>query len=63
MIEIIAKKEGFRRCGIAHTGTKQYPDGTFTKKQLDELKAEPLLVVREIPGEVPAEKKGKSKAE
>ena len=52
MIRIISRKEGFRRCGIAHSAApKDYPDDRFTKKQLDELKAESMLIVQELPGD------------
>ena len=27
MIRITAKKDGFRRAGISHAGTRDYPDG------------------------------------
>jgi len=50
MIRIRSKKEGFRRCGIAHSGApKDYPDDKFTKEQLKVLKAEPMLFVEEVP--------------
>ncbi len=56
MIRIRSKKEGFRRCGIAHSEKPvDYPDDKFTKKQLQELKAEPMLLVEELPD--PPEKK------
>ncbi|MCF6267629.1 MAG: HI1506-related protein [Desulfuromusa sp.] len=46
MIVITAKKDGFRRGGIAHSKeATEYPDGKFTKKQLAALQAEPMLVV------------------
>ncbi len=45
-VTITAKVNGFRRCGIAHPDTATtYPDDHFTKAQLDELQAEPMLVV------------------
>ncbi|OBU12170.1 HI1506-related protein [Morganella psychrotolerans] len=45
-VTITAKVSGFRRCGIAHPDTATtYPDDRFTKVQLDELRAEPMLVV------------------
>ena len=54
MIRIKSKKEGFRRCGIAHPKTPtEYPDGRFSKEVLAVLKAEPMLVVeiiRDAPG-------------
>jgi hypothetical protein len=50
MIRIRSKVDGFRRCGIAHTSApKDYPDDKFTKKQVAELKAEPMLFVEEVP--------------
>lgn len=49
MIRITSKREGFRRCGIAHSKTpKEYPDDKFTKEQLAALKAEPMLMVEEV---------------
>lgn len=50
MIRIISKKDGFRRCGIAHSSKPtDYPDDQFSKKELKRLKAEPMLVVQELP--------------
>lgn len=48
-IQIVAKKDGFRRCGIEHVGTKVYPAGQFTAAELKTLKAEPMLAVAEVP--------------
>lgn len=46
MIQIVGKKEGFRRCGLAHPkGAVDYPDGHWTEEQLADLRAEPMLVV------------------
>ena len=51
MIEIKSMQEGFRRCGVAHSETAiQYSGDHFTDEQLKELKAEPMLVVTEVPG-------------
>ena len=59
MIRIISKKEGFRRCGVAHSEKPaDYPDDKFTKKELERLKDEPMLIVQELPDPEP-EKKGK----
>jgi len=46
MITITAKRDGFRRCGVAHT-TKPalFLDDAFTPEQLRQLQAEPMLVV------------------
>lgn len=48
MIRITAKKDGFRRAGMAHAGTREYHDGAFTAEVLAVLRAEPMLVVEEI---------------
>jgi hypothetical protein len=46
VIDITAKREGFRRAGIAHSETtKTYPVSRFTPAQLELLKAEPMLIV------------------
>jgi hypothetical protein len=58
MIRIRSKREGFRRCGIAHSeAPKDYPDGKFSKDELARLKAEPMLFVEELPD--PPKKKEK----
>jgi hypothetical protein len=45
-IRITSKKNGFRRCGIAHPDQPTlYPDDAFTPGQLQALKAEPMLIV------------------
>jgi Mu-like prophage FluMu N-terminal domain len=52
MIKIISKKDGFRRCGVAHTeAPTEYPDDAFSDDQLEILMGEPMLVV-EIAGVV-----------
>lgn len=51
MIQITAKRDGFRRCGIAHPKeATQYPDKRFTADQLKTLQNEPMLVVHVIAG-------------
>lgn len=46
MIRITSRKEGFRRCGIAHPAAPAiYPDDHFTDEELARLVAEPMLVV------------------
>ena len=46
MIIITAKKDGFRRCGIAHSKEPtEYPDDRFSAKELKVLQTEPMLVV------------------
>lgn len=52
-IRITAKKDGFRRCGIAHSkNLTDYPGDKFNAAQLKALKAEPMLVVQEIEDEI-----------
>lgn len=49
MIRITSKREGFRRCGIAHPKTAvDYPDDRFSEEELAKLKAEPMLLVEKI---------------
>ncbi|UQZ89538.1 hypothetical protein C4J81_15385 [Deltaproteobacteria bacterium Smac51] len=61
-IKIVAKKEGFRRAGISHSGSRIYPEDHFTEEQLLALAEEPNLdfsVVDDPPGEQkPNAKKG-----
>jgi hypothetical protein len=58
MIRIRSKKDGFRRCKIAHsTAPKDYPDDKFTEAELAALQAEPMLIVEELPD--PPKEKGK----
>lgn len=59
MIRITAKKDGFRRAGMSHAGTRDYPDGRFTPEELAALKAEPMLAVEEIT--VPKKEKAPAK--
>lgn len=45
-IVITAKRDGFRRCGIAHPGKPtSYPDDFFTREQLLALDKEPQLIL------------------
>jgi hypothetical protein len=45
-ITITAKRDGFRRCGVAHRDVPvTWPDGSFTDEQIAILRAEPALVV------------------
>ncbi|BFR47441.1 hypothetical protein RVX_R27230 [Nitratidesulfovibrio sp. HK-II] len=48
MIRITSKRDGFRRAGMAHSGTRDYPAGTFTDEQLEALTGDPMLVVDEV---------------
>lgn len=46
MIRISSKKDGFRRCGIAHSKQPtDYPDDAFSAEELKALKTEPMLEV------------------
>ena len=46
MIRIISKREGFRRCGIAHTvAPVEYPSDHFSPAELTALMNEPMLTV------------------
>lgn len=46
VIDITAKRDGFARCGVKHTEkTKTWPIDAFTPAQLEQLKAEPMLIV------------------
>ncbi|HHT3220348.1 TPA: HI1506-related protein [Klebsiella michiganensis] len=45
-ITITAKRDGFRRCGVAHRDVPvTWPDGHFTDEEIAILRAEPALVV------------------
>jgi len=50
MIRIISKKDGFRRCGVAHPEKPtDYKDGFFSKEDLERLKNEPMLIIQKLP--------------
>ncbi len=54
-IQITARRDGFRRCGMAHSDkTQTYPDGHFTPAQLQELESESQLIVVRIDNSQPA---------
>lgn len=48
MIRITARMNGFRRCGVAHYGVRDYPDDHWTGDQLAVLEADPMLVIERI---------------
>ncbi|HDL8284778.1 TPA: hypothetical protein PXQ99_001550 [Yersinia enterocolitica] len=49
-IQITAKRDGFRRCGMAHSDkTQTYADGHFSPSVLAELKAEKMLIITHVP--------------
>lgn len=48
-IQIVSKKDGFRRCGIPHPSSPTtYADDRFTKEELEILKNEPMLIVTKV---------------
>lgn len=54
MIIITSKREGFRRCGVAHAaGPTQWPDGRWTEAELAALMAEPMLTVAQAADDPP----------
>ena len=54
MIIITSKREGFRRCGVAHAaGPTQWPDDRWTEAELDALMAEPMLTVAQAADDPP----------
>jgi len=58
MIRITSRKDGFRRCKVAHPAKPtEYPDEKFSKQDLARLKAEPMLIVEEMPNPEPEKKK------
>ncbi|MBN3254293.1 hypothetical protein H5A33_06590 [Pectobacterium brasiliense] len=51
-VQITARSEGFRRCGMAHSATTQtYPDDHFSAAQLAVLENEPQLIVVRVSGD------------
>jgi len=51
-IIIKSKREGFRRCGLAHSKEPvTHDDGRFSEEELARLRAEPMLTVEIVPAE------------
>ncbi len=49
-LQIASLKDGFRRCGVIHSrAVTLHPAGTFSEEEVERLKAEPMLVVMEVP--------------
>jgi len=49
-LRIVSVKEGFRRAGVSHgKNPKDWPAGHFSPAQVEQLKAEKMLTVIEIP--------------
>ena len=53
VLQVIAKRDGFRRAGREWSGTTTVPLDELTKEQVEQLQAEPQLVTLLL--EVPAE--------
>lgn len=55
MIRITAKRDGFRRAGIAHgKAPTDYPAEAFTADQLEQLRSDPMLTVEDVEMSAPA---------
>ncbi|MCW2480490.1 HI1506-related protein [Candidatus Symbiopectobacterium sp. NZEC135] len=55
-IQITARTDGFRRCGMAHSAkTQTYPDDHFTAAELAVLEGEPQLIVVRVSGDAVAD--------
>jgi len=62
MVKITSKRDGFRRCGIAHPKKPtEYKDNRFSEDELAILKAEPMLAV--VSGDDEAKAKAKAEAD
>jgi hypothetical protein len=56
MLRIKSKREGFRRCGVAHSKQwTEYPEGRFTAAELARLKADPMLTVEIVTPSIPSD--------
>ena len=53
VLQVVSKRDGFRRAGREWHGTSTVPVDELTDKQLEQLYHEPMLVVLEL--EVPVE--------
>ena len=55
--EIRAHRDGYRRAGMAHSTTAQvHPASAFTQAQLEQLQADPRIMIAEV-AEPKAERK------
>ena len=62
MIIITSDKDGFRRCGVAHSSARtEWPDDHFTDDELARLQAEPMLSVEVISDEEITKTSGKKR--
>ena len=56
MIVITSKREGFRRCGVAHAARPtEWPDDRWTEAELAALMAEPMLTVDYVEAPAPGD--------
>ena len=56
MIIITSKREGFRRCGVAHAARPvEWPDERWTGDELAALLAEPMLTVEVVEDPAPVD--------
>ncbi|MCG8436150.1 MAG: HI1506-related protein [Gammaproteobacteria bacterium] len=54
ILRITAKRDGYRRCGVAHHGTRDHDADRFSPEETERLEADPMLVVqRFFPGDLP----------
>ncbi len=50
-IRIVARRDGFRRCGVAHSAAPAFhPCDRFTADELERLRADPMLIVDVVDG-------------
>lgn len=66
-LRITSRREGFRRCGVAHPAHPvDHPDGRWSEEEIARLEAEPMLRVERLApaGKTvsAARRKGSSKA-
>lgn len=47
-IIVVCRDPGFRRAGIEHPAMAVYPRGKLNKKQLEQMRSEPLLEIIEV---------------
>lgn len=64
VLRIAAKREGYRRCGVGHSeAAVDHAIDSFDEKQIEILKADPMLVVAEMDSAEAAEAKAGAEAE
>lgn len=51
-IRIVSRRDGFRRCGMAHPASPTFHDADrFTMEELDQLRRDPMLIVDLVDGD------------